>query len=53
MSIKQKLVYSIAAHPGYVILISLAVVAIVSVASGTIGNQEAIATGGRCSACYT
>ena len=40
MSIKQRLIHSIAAHPGYVIFISLAVVAIVSVMLGTIGIAE-------------
>jgi hypothetical protein len=34
------------------IFISLAVVAIVSIALGTIGTQEAVASG-SCSACYT
>ncbi|MGA6990226.1 MAG: hypothetical protein WBL68_00895 [Nitrososphaeraceae archaeon] len=53
MSIKQRLIHSIAAHPGYVIFISLAVVAIVSVVLGTLGTQEAVASGGRCSTCYT
>ncbi|MGB7661301.1 MAG: hypothetical protein WBL67_01040 [Nitrososphaeraceae archaeon] len=53
MSIKQRLIHSIAAHPGYVIFISLAVVAIVSVVLGTLGTQEAVASGGLCSTCYT
>ena len=45
MSIKQRVVNSIAAHPGYMILISLIVVTILSVALGTIGTQEAVASG--------
>jgi hypothetical protein len=53
MSIKQRVVNSIAAHPGYMILISLIVVTILSVALGTIGTQEAVASGGQCSGCYT
>ena len=52
MSIKQRLVNSIAEHPGYMIFISLAVVAIVSIALGIIGTQEAVASG-NCSAFYT
>ena len=51
MGIKRRLIRSIVAHPGYVIFLSLAVVAIVSVALGTIGTQEAVATGGQCSSC--
>ncbi len=51
MSKSQKLVHSIAAHPGYVIFLSLALVAIVSVVLGMFGTQEAAATGGLCSSC--
>jgi hypothetical protein len=51
MSIEQRLVHSIAAHPGYVIFISLALVAIISIALGLIVPQEAVATGGQCTNC--
>lgn len=51
MSIEQRPVHSVAAHPGYVIIISLALVAIVSIVLGLLGPQEAAATEGKCSAC--
>jgi hypothetical protein len=54
MGLKQRLVNVIATHPRLAMLgIGFAIATMVSFGLGTFGTEEVVATGGRCSTCYT